>query len=133
MPSEVAGAYGWVSALRADLEHEPTAADESILASIARLQLLELRLSRTIFGHGAVRRNGEVKPALTELRGVIRLKADLLRQLTFRDGTKPMATLEHYLATRVPQGEPIAPVDVSEVAAAPDRAPTTEESTEAGQ
>jgi hypothetical protein len=91
--AELAAVQGWVADLEADLTEPPSAADKSILASLARLALLELRLSRSVFVKGAVRKTGEVRPAIVELRQVVRLKADLLARLSFRAGPKPVQDL----------------------------------------
>lgn len=82
---EVAALAEWVTALEADLAEPPTAADLSLLGSIARTAYLELRLSRVVFDRGVTSNRGaKVKPALTELRAMIRLKADLLARLSFK-------------------------------------------------
>lgn len=131
---EVAAVYGLVGELRADLAAPATASDEGTLASIARLQLLEWRLSRTVFQSGAIRKNGDVRPALTELRQIMRLKSDLLARLRFRDAKSARKTLDSYLADRTQaQGAPIAPADGSEVAPAPDRVTAADAVSEGGQ
>ena len=74
----------WLCALEADLVDPPNAADRSVLGSLARVALLELRLARECFNRGLIRDRVEIRPALPELRQVIRLKADLLSRLNFR-------------------------------------------------
>lgn len=101
---DVAAVYGLLEQLRAELEAPATAADEDVLASFARTVLLEWRLARAVFGQGALRKNGDARPALGELRQVIRLKVDLLSRLRFRNGKPPRKTLDAYLAGRRGEG-----------------------------
>src|SRR5437867_12946362 len=67
---ELAAVREWVGELEADLTEPPSAADKSLLASLARLALLELRLARSAFIKGTLRKTGEVRPAVVELRQV---------------------------------------------------------------
>ncbi len=134
---EIEAVYGLVAQLREDLFATATAADETVLASLARIQLLEWRLARHVFGNGALRKNGDVRPSLVELRQVVRLKADLLTRLRFRDGAKPEKTLNGYLAERATASAPRhAPTgDSSDAVVAPsaDRAASPPGRSDGGQ
>lgn len=72
----------WAAALIESLDGPPTAGDLANVGSLVRCQVLEWRLARSVFARGVTRAgSGEVKPALAELRQIMKLKASLLREL----------------------------------------------------
>jgi len=93
LPAEVAAVQAWLAQLELDLTHPATSADVSLLGSIGRCAILETRLARIVFERGAFKRGGEVRPAIGELRAIIRLKSDLLARLEFRREPRKLVDL----------------------------------------
>ena len=101
---ELSATLDWLQALEDGLASSPTPVDVSLLGSLARLNLAELRLARTMFKTGTVSRKGEIKASLVELRHVAALKASLLGRLRFRrdprrvqrgDDPEPLTFVDH--------------------------------------
>jgi len=89
-PEELDATIKWLCELEASLE-DPSPVDLSVIGSLGRITLLELRLARSVFKDGCITSKGQAKDALTELRHTTRLKLELLSRLPARSKAQPDA------------------------------------------
>ncbi len=75
--------------LEASLEHQPPRPDElALVDSARRARSMILLLTRKVYRRGLVSRKGFIRAEVGELRAWLRLEADILNRLTFKDGMK---------------------------------------------
>ena len=87
-PEELDAVITWLGELEESLT-DPSPVDLSLLGSLGRISLLELRLARSVFKDGAMTSKGAVKSALTELRATTILKLKILSRLPARSKARP--------------------------------------------
>jgi hypothetical protein len=99
LPRDAEEVKNWQAALMADLQEPPNSADLSIIGTLGRLMVLELRLGRILFTQGSTLPNGEERPAYSRFCVIVRLKLDLQKSLKFRS-SKTALPLAGYLKAR---------------------------------
>lgn len=89
MPAEELDAVlKWLDEVAESID-DPSPVDLSLLGSLGRVMILELRLSRAIFRRGLLDKKGNAKAALTELRATQILKLKILGRLPLRSKARP--------------------------------------------